>query len=106
MFPNFLEHSIQPDPIFTDYAQRTMATTIHPEVLWAQRSSDGDEAKVRAQPLSLECVAIELYSLYALVSLSNQNVLLVTVNLPNIQESTLKYELTPTSISFKATVGQ
>ncbi|KAG6820348.1 hypothetical protein H0H93_001793 [Arthromyces matolae] len=50
----------------------------HPEVLWAQRSSESDDAK---------------------------NVVYLTVNLPDIQESTLAYNLTPTSISFKAKAG-
>ncbi|KAL0063259.1 p23 chaperone protein wos2 [Marasmius tenuissimus] len=50
----------------------------HPEVLWAQRSSSSEEAK---------------------------NVVYFTVNLPNIKESSLKYQLTPTTISFKATAG-
>ncbi|KAF9478724.1 HSP20-like chaperone [Pholiota conissans] len=47
----------------------------HPEVLWAQRSSESEEEK---------------------------NILYITVNLPDIQESSLEYNLTPTSISFKA----
>ncbi|KAF9258614.1 HSP20-like chaperone [Marasmius fiardii PR-910] len=50
----------------------------HPEILWAQRSSDTDATK---------------------------NIVYFTVNLPNIQESSLQYKLTPTSISFKATAG-
>jgi hypothetical protein len=50
----------------------------HPEVLWAQRSSDTD---------------------------ADKNFLLVTVNLPDIIESSLEYSLTATSISFKANAG-
>ncbi|KAL0581402.1 p23 chaperone protein wos2 [Marasmius crinis-equi] len=50
----------------------------HPEVLWAQRSSSSEAPK---------------------------NIVYLTVNLPNIKESTLKYDLTPTKISFKATAG-
>jgi len=50
----------------------------HPEVLWAQRSSDTDEEK---------------------------NILYVTVNLPDIKESSLEYNLTLKSISFKAKAG-
>ncbi|KAK7029683.1 p23 chaperone protein wos2 [Paramarasmius palmivorus] len=50
----------------------------HPEVLWAQRSNKTDAAK---------------------------NIVYLTVNLPDIQESTLEYELTPTNISFKARAG-
>ncbi|KAJ7748498.1 HSP20-like chaperone [Mycena maculata] len=52
--------------------------TLHPEVLWAQRSSESDEAK---------------------------NVVYLTVNLPDIQESSLEYTLEPTKISFKAKSG-
>ncbi|KAI9059637.1 HSP20-like chaperone [Trametes sanguinea] len=51
---------------------------VHPEVLWAQRSSETDEKK---------------------------NILYVTVNLPDIKSETLQYNLTPTSISFKAKAG-
>ncbi|KAI6136992.1 HSP20-like chaperone [Pisolithus sp. B1] len=47
----------------------------HPEVLWAQRSSELDDSK---------------------------NVIYLTVSLPNIDESSLKYDLTPTSIKFEA----
>ncbi|KZT23760.1 HSP20-like chaperone [Neolentinus lepideus HHB14362 ss-1] len=50
----------------------------HPEVLWAQRSSETDEAK---------------------------NFVYFTVNLPDIKEETLEYNLTPTHISFKAKAG-
>ncbi|KAI0757383.1 HSP20-like chaperone [Daedaleopsis nitida] len=50
----------------------------HPEVLWAQRSSESDEKK---------------------------NILYVTVNLPDIKAGTLEYNLTPTSLSFKAKAG-
>ncbi|GLB36555.1 putative CS domain containing protein [Lyophyllum shimeji] len=52
--------------------------TQHPEILWAQRSSATDEKK---------------------------NVVYLTVNLPDIQETTLSYDLTPTSLSFKAKTG-
>ncbi|KAG6872464.1 hypothetical protein C0995_009567 [Termitomyces sp. Mi166 len=52
--------------------------TTHPEVLWAQRSSATDDAK---------------------------NIIYLTVNLPDIQESSLVYELTSSSISFKAKTG-
>ncbi|KAF5377303.1 hypothetical protein D9615_006380 [Tricholomella constricta] len=52
--------------------------TQHPEVLWAQRSSETADEK---------------------------NVVYLTVNLPDIQEQTLVYDLTPTSISFKARHG-
>ncbi|KAJ7102444.1 HSP20-like chaperone [Mycena belliarum] len=53
-------------------------TTLHPEVLWAQRSSESDETK---------------------------NVIYLTVNLTEIQESALEYTLEPTKISFKAKSG-
>ncbi|KAL1663565.1 HSP20-like chaperone [Schizophyllum commune] len=55
-----------------------MSSTLHPEVLWAQRSSETDETK---------------------------NVLYVTINLPDIQENTLQLDLQPTKISFKAKAG-
>ncbi|KAF7306486.1 CS domain-containing protein [Mycena indigotica] len=51
---------------------------VHPEVLWAQRSSESDETK---------------------------NIVYLTVNLPDIVESSLQYNLEPTKISFKATSG-
>ncbi|KAJ7139557.1 HSP20-like chaperone [Mycena epipterygia] len=53
-------------------------TILHPEVLWAQRSSESDETK---------------------------NIVYLTVNLPDIQESTLEYTLDATKISFKAKSG-
>ncbi|KAG6325893.1 hypothetical protein ID866_13196, partial [Astraeus odoratus] len=49
-----------------------------PEILWAQRSSGTDAAK---------------------------NIIYLTVNLPDIDVGTLVYDLTSTSISFKATAG-
>ncbi|KAG5353874.1 Protein wos2 [Termitomyces sp. T112] len=52
--------------------------TTHPEVLWAQRSSATDDAK---------------------------NIIYLTVNLPDIQEQSLAFELTSSSISFKAKTG-
>jgi len=51
---------------------------MHPEVLWAQRSSEWDEKK---------------------------NVLYLTVNLTEIIESSVEYNLTATSLSFKAKAG-
>ncbi|KAG9051231.1 hypothetical protein FS837_010518 [Tulasnella sp. UAMH 9824] len=53
-----------------------MAT--HPEILWAQRSSETEEEK---------------------------NIVYLTINLPDVQENTIKYELTPKSISFAAKAG-
>lgn len=50
----------------------------HPEVLWAQRSSESDDSK---------------------------NVIYLTVSLPNIHDSSLKYELSPSSINFAANAG-
>ncbi|KAI9460121.1 HSP20-like chaperone [Lactarius psammicola] len=50
----------------------------HPEVLWAQRSSTTEKEK---------------------------NFLFVTVNLPDIVESSLQYDLQPTGLSFKAQAG-
>ncbi|KAG5646082.1 hypothetical protein DXG03_004505 [Asterophora parasitica] len=53
--------------------------TQHPEVLWAQRSSE---------------------------TVDEKNIVYLTVNLPDIQEQTLSYDLTATSISFKARTGE
>ncbi|EIW86361.1 HSP20-like chaperone [Coniophora puteana RWD-64-598 SS2] len=50
----------------------------HPEVLWAQRSSTTEAEK---------------------------NVVFLTVNLPDINDKSVEYTLTPTSISFKADAG-
>ncbi|KAH9177093.1 HSP20-like chaperone [Lactarius sanguifluus] len=50
----------------------------HPEVLWAQRSSESDKEK---------------------------NFLFVTVNLPDIVESSIQYDLQPTGLTFKAQAG-
>ncbi|KAI5995002.1 HSP20-like chaperone [Pisolithus albus] len=52
--------------------------SVHPEVLWAQRSSASDDEK---------------------------NVIYLTINLPNIDQSSLKFELTSTSINFEANAG-
>jgi len=52
--------------------------TTHPEVLWAQRSSDTDETK---------CVVY------------------LTINLPDIHADTVKYELTSQRLEFKAKAG-
>ncbi|KAJ7874003.1 HSP20-like chaperone [Mycena olivaceomarginata] len=53
-------------------------TLLHPELLWAQRSSESDET---------------------------MNVVYLTVNLPDIQVTTMDYSLEPTKIFFKATSG-
>ncbi|KAH8988221.1 putative Hsp90 binding co-chaperone, partial [Lactarius akahatsu] len=50
----------------------------HPEVLWAQRSSESDKEK---------------------------NILFVTVNLPDIVPSSIQYDLQPTGLTFKAQAG-
>ncbi|TRM65645.1 HSP20-like chaperone [Schizophyllum amplum] len=55
-----------------------MSSTLHPEVLWAQRSSETEDA---------------------------QNVLFVTINLPDIQKDSLKFDLQPTKVSFAAKAG-
>ncbi|KAH7883975.1 HSP20-like chaperone [Phlebopus sp. FC_14] len=52
--------------------------TTHPEILWAQRSSESAEEK---------------------------NVVFLTVNLPDIIESTLQYDLKPSSLVVNATAG-
>ena len=36
----------------------------------------------------------------------SQNVLYVTINLPDIQENTLQLDLQPTKVSFKAKAGE
>ncbi len=72
--------------------------TFHPEVLWAQRSSETDETKVSDPTrICVERVAHQVAS---------QNVLYVTVNLPDIKPDTLQYDLTPTKLSFKAKAGK
>ncbi|KAH9060733.1 HSP20-like chaperone [Lactarius vividus] len=50
----------------------------HPEVLWAQRSSESNKEK---------------------------NIVFVTVNLPDIVESSVQYDLQPTGLTFKAQAG-
>ncbi|KAL0950607.1 hypothetical protein HGRIS_007398 [Hohenbuehelia grisea] len=50
----------------------------HPEILWAQRSSATEEAK---------------------------NIVYLTINLPDINESTLEYDLQPTKLTFKTKAG-
>ncbi|KIJ68808.1 hypothetical protein HYDPIDRAFT_107060 [Hydnomerulius pinastri MD-312] len=50
----------------------------HPEILWAQRSSATEAAK---------------------------NIVYLTVNLPDIVESSLKYDLTATKLTLEATAG-
>jgi len=52
------------------------AMATHPEIFWAQRSSASDDAK---------------------------NLVYLTINVPDLDESTVKLDLTNTSISFKAT---
>ncbi|KAG9057074.1 hypothetical protein FS842_008645 [Serendipita sp. 407] len=52
--------------------------TTHPEVLWAQRSSDSSPEK---------------------------NIVYLTVNLPDVIESTLQYDLSATGLKFKAKAG-
>jgi len=55
-----------------------MATSLHPELLWAQRSSESDAEK---------------------------NIVYLTVNLPDIVESSLKYDLSDTGFSISAKTG-
>ncbi|KAJ7071368.1 HSP20-like chaperone [Mycena amicta] len=69
---------------------------LHPEVLWAQRSSESDDSKARL--------------LNFLIRRSDgkrvlQNIVYLTVNLPDINEASLQYTLEPTKVSFKATSG-
>jgi len=51
----------------------------HPEILWAQRSSDVDEAK---------------------------NIIYLTVNLPDINKDSLKFNLNPDKLTFQAVSGK
>ncbi|CAE6451323.1 unnamed protein product [Rhizoctonia solani] len=55
-----------------------MSTTRNPEVFWAQRSSETDASK---------------------------NIIYLTVNLPDLKEDTVKYELTPNKLTFKGTTA-
>jgi hypothetical protein len=74
----------------------------HPEVLWAQRSSETDASKVRTDAFFLplrEHLTISIVG-------SVQCVVFLTVNLPDIIESSLQYNLTATSLSFKAKAGK
>lgn len=71
----------------------------HPEVLWAQRSSETDEEKVRYYIIVFQFNLAHCWCLF-------QNFLYVTINLPDIVESSLEYTLTATSISFKAKAGE
>ncbi|CAE7201997.1 unnamed protein product [Rhizoctonia solani] len=56
-----------------------MSTTRNPEVLWAQRSSETDASK---------------------------NIIYLTINLPDLKEDSVKYELTPNKLSFKGTTAR
>lgn len=69
----------------------------HPEVLWAQRSSETEDGKVRTP------ISIDDHSLTQLQFL--QNVVYLTINLPDIQKDTLVCNITSDSLSFKATSG-
>jgi hypothetical protein len=71
---------------------------LHPEVLWAQRSSETDETKVSRHIL-------ETFSSFHSF-LWFQNIVYVTVNLPDIHVDTLVYELTSTKLTFKAKAGR
>ncbi|KAG8697218.1 hypothetical protein FRC11_000173, partial [Ceratobasidium sp. 423] len=55
-----------------------MSGTRNPEVLWAQRSSDTDASK---------------------------NIIYLTVNLPDLKEDSVKYELTPNKLTFRGTTA-
>lgn len=75
----------------------------HPEVLWAQRSSETDEAKVRVFFRSL---IISVVATTTDASNDYQNILYLTINLPDIIESSLKVNLTATGISLEAKAGK
>jgi len=70
----------------------------HPEVLWAQRSSETDAEKVCPNFHHLITCITDNYHL----AIARQNIVFLTVNLTDIDESTLKYELKPREISFQA----
>ena len=78
----------------------------HPEVLWAQRSSESDEKKVgdliRASVFLGRVLTIFFRDRVSFL----QNILYVTVNLPDIKTETFEYNLTPTSLTFKAKAGK
>ena len=75
----------------------------HPEVLWAQRSSESDEKKVSDLRAPIQDL---VRGLIPDIHVALQNILYVTVNLPDIKPETLKYNLTSTSISFEAKAGK
>jgi hypothetical protein len=78
---------------------------VHPEVLWAQRSSKSEPEKVRILPLTFDRDHNSNRRLSSTPQ-KYQNIVYMTVNLPDIIESTLEYKLTPTNISVKAKAGK
>ncbi|KAJ7820527.1 HSP20-like chaperone [Mycena olivaceomarginata] len=70
-------------------------TLLHPELLWAQRSSESDETMVRRFR----------FAVFPLMHHDPKNVVYLTVNLADIQVNTMDYSLEPTKIFFKATSG-
>ena len=76
---------------------------IHPEVLWAQRSSESDEKKVSDLRAPIQDL---VRGLIPDIHVALQNILYVTVNLPDIKPETIEYNLTATTLSFKAKAGK
>lgn len=73
----------------------------HPEVLWAQRSSESVEENVSYLSCFTIAISVDASTLFVFL----QNFLYITVNLPDIAPDTLDYKLTPTAIHFKAKAG-
>jgi hypothetical protein len=91
-----------------------MSPSKHPEILWAQRSSETAKEKVinlsiirhlGARVHLLPSSVCYMSFLRCVFNCRNQNVLFVTINLPDIVESSLQYDLKPASLSFKAQAG-
>lgn len=75
-----------------------------PEILWAQRSSETDDTKVSyCSPVA---EPFELIRTRPFFRSFVQNVLYITINVPDIKAETFKFDLTPTSISFAAKAGK
>ena len=79
-----------------------------PEVLWAQRSDPNDAEKVRTyascvrKPNLIELDAND----DANVACVRQNIVYLTINLPDIIESSMNIDLTATGLDFQARTGK
>lgn len=78
----------------------------HPEVLWAQRSSESEEDKVRVLYLDLTLCTVFLIGLLFFRLGATQNIVYLTVNLTEINESSLKIDIQPKEITFEAKAGR